>query len=139
MGTSIGLLILGIALGAVAGGLLGMRTMVSRRAAAAEAERERITADAVRDAEAVRREAQVEAREQAIKLRAEVGITWPAWVSGIAGDDDLARPGVAFRPDAVRHHRRLGRVGAGEGEGEENGGFSHNAMTPQEDDSPTPT
>ena len=72
MGTSIGLLILGIALGAVAGGLLGTRTMVSRRAAAAEAERERITADAVRDAEAVRREAQVEAREQAIKLRAEV-------------------------------------------------------------------
>ena len=72
MGTSIGLLILGIALGAVAGGLLGTRTMVSRRAAAAEAERERITADAVRDAEAVRREAHVEAREQAIKLRAEV-------------------------------------------------------------------
>jgi ribonucrease Y len=72
MGTSIGLLILGIALGAVAGGLLGTRTMVSRRAAAAEAERQRITADAVRDAEAVRREAQVEAREQAIKLRAEV-------------------------------------------------------------------
>jgi ribonucrease Y len=72
MGTSIGLLILGIVLGVLAGAVLGTRALVSRRAAAAETERERVTADAVRAAEAVRREAQVEAREQALKLRAEV-------------------------------------------------------------------
>ena len=41
-------------------------------AAAAATERERLTADAGRAAEAIRREAQVEAREQALKLRAEV-------------------------------------------------------------------
>jgi ribonucrease Y len=72
MGISIGLLILGIVLGALAGGFLGTRALLSRRAAAAEVERERVTADAVRAAEAVRREAQVEAREQALKLRADV-------------------------------------------------------------------
>ena len=72
MGTSIGLLILGIVLGALAGGLLGTRALVSRRAASAEAERERVTAEAARAADAVRREAQVEAREQALKLRGEV-------------------------------------------------------------------
>jgi ribonucrease Y len=72
MATSIGLLILGIVLGVLAGVVLGTRVLVSRRAAAAEAERERVTADAVRAAEAVRREAQVEAREQALKLRADV-------------------------------------------------------------------
>jgi ribonuclease Y len=72
MATSIGLLILGIVLGVLAGVVVGTRVLVSRRAAAAEAERERVTADAVRAAEAVRREAQVEAREQALKLRADV-------------------------------------------------------------------
>jgi ribonucrease Y len=72
MATSIGLLILGIALGVLAGLLVGTRVLVSRRAAAAETERERVTADAVRAAEAIRREAQVEAREQALKLRADV-------------------------------------------------------------------
>ena len=72
MGTSIGLLILGIVLGVLAGALVGARVLTSRRAAATAAERERVGADAVRTAEAVRREAQVEAREQAVKLRAEV-------------------------------------------------------------------
>jgi ribonuclease Y len=72
MATSIGLLILGIVLGVLAGIVVGTRVLVSRRAAAAEAERKRVTADAVRAAEAVRREAQVEAREQALKLRADV-------------------------------------------------------------------
>jgi len=72
MGTSIGLLILGIALGVLAGGFVGTRVLVSRRAAAAARERERLTADAGRAAEAIRREAQVEAREQALKLRADV-------------------------------------------------------------------
>jgi len=72
MATSIGLLIVGIVLGALVGALLGTRMLLTRRAAAAEAERERATADAVRGAEAIRREAQVEAREQALKLRADV-------------------------------------------------------------------
>ena len=72
MATSIGLLILGIVLGVLAGIFVGSRVLLSRRASAAEAERERVTAEAVRAAEAVRREAQVEAREQALKLRAEV-------------------------------------------------------------------
>jgi ribonuclease Y len=72
MGTSIGLLILGLVLGALAGGLVGTRVLVSRRAAASEAERERVTEDAVRAAEAIRREAQVEVREQALKLRGDV-------------------------------------------------------------------
>ena len=39
MATSIGLLIVGIVLGVLAGGLVGSRMLVSRRAAAAEAER----------------------------------------------------------------------------------------------------
>jgi ribonucrease Y len=72
MATSIGLLIVGIVLGVLVGGLVGARMLVSRRAAAAEAEHERTTTDAVRAAEAIRREAQVEAREQALKLRADV-------------------------------------------------------------------
>ncbi len=72
MALSIGLLIVGIALGALAGGLLGSRLLLSRRAASAEAERERASSDAVRAAESIRREAQVEAREQALKLRADV-------------------------------------------------------------------
>jgi ribonucrease Y len=72
MGTSIGLLILGIVLGVLAGALIGVRILAARRAVAADAERERVGADAVRAAEAVRREAQVEAREEALRLRAEV-------------------------------------------------------------------
>jgi ribonuclease Y len=72
MATSIGLLILGIVVGLVVGGLVGTRVLVSRRAAAVEAERERATTDAVRAAESIRREAQVEAREEALKLRADV-------------------------------------------------------------------
>src|SRR5262245_30633712 len=72
MGTSIGLLILGIVLGVLAGALIGVRILAARRAVAADAERERVGTDAVRAAEAVRREAQVEAREEALRLRAEV-------------------------------------------------------------------
>ncbi len=72
MGTSIGLLILGIVLGVLAGGLVGTRMLVTRRAAAAAAESDRVTTDAARAADAIRREAQVEARELALKLRAEV-------------------------------------------------------------------
>ena len=72
MGIAIVLLILGIAVGLLAGGLIGTRVLVSRRAAAAVAEAERAAGDATRAADAIRREAQVEAREQALKLRAEV-------------------------------------------------------------------
>ncbi|HXV57443.1 MAG TPA: ribonuclease Y [Gaiellaceae bacterium] len=72
MATSIGLLILGIVLGLLAGVLAGTRMLLTRRARAAEAERERLTVDASRAAEAIRREAQVEAREEALRLRAEV-------------------------------------------------------------------
>jgi ribonuclease Y len=72
MAVSIVLLIVGIALGALVGGLVGSRFLLSRRAAAAELERERATSEAVRAAESIRREAQVEAREQALKLRADV-------------------------------------------------------------------
>jgi ribonucrease Y len=72
MALLIGLLILGLALGLLLGLFTGTRLLVSRRAAAAERERQLLTADAERDAEATRREAQVEAREQALRLRAEV-------------------------------------------------------------------
>jgi ribonucrease Y len=72
MGLSIGLLILGIVLGLLLGVFAGARLLVSRRAAASELERERLGADAERSAEAIRREAKVEAREQALRLRAEV-------------------------------------------------------------------
>jgi ribonuclease Y len=72
MGTSIGLLIVGIALGALGGAFLGARLLVSRRAADAEAERKRLDADAERAATAIRREAEVEAREHALKLRADL-------------------------------------------------------------------
>ena len=72
MGLSISLLILGIVLGLLLGVFAGARLLVSRRASASELERERLGADAERSAEAIRREAQVEAREQALRLRAEV-------------------------------------------------------------------
>ena len=59
-------------IGLAVGVLAGSRLIMARRFAAAERERERMTADARRAAEAIRREAQVEAREQALKLRAQV-------------------------------------------------------------------
>jgi ribonuclease Y len=72
MGLSIGLLILGIVLGLLLGVFAGARLLVSRRASASDLERERLGAAAERSAEAIRREAQVEAREQALRLRTEV-------------------------------------------------------------------
>jgi ribonucrease Y len=72
MGTSIGLLIVGIALGALVGAFVGARLLVSRRSADAETERKRLDADAERAATAIRREAEVEARERALKLRADL-------------------------------------------------------------------
>ncbi len=72
MGTSIGLLIVGIALGVLGGVFVGARLLVSRRASDSEAERKRLDADAERAAAAIRREAEVEAREHALKLRADL-------------------------------------------------------------------
>jgi ribonucrease Y len=72
MAISIGLLVLGIGLGTLLGVFLSTHVIVSHRVAAGERERERLTAEAGRAAEAVRREAQVEAREQALRLRAAV-------------------------------------------------------------------
>ncbi|HJS69574.1 MAG TPA: hypothetical protein VJ744_02130, partial [Gaiellaceae bacterium] len=62
MGTSIGLLIVGIALGVLAGAFVGARLLVSRRASDAEEARKRLDSDAERAAAAIRREAEVEAR-----------------------------------------------------------------------------
>jgi ribonuclease Y len=72
MAILIGLLILGILGGLGLGVLLGTRVFASRRLIAAQHEQEQRLADARRGAEAIRREAQVEAREQALKLRAEI-------------------------------------------------------------------
>jgi ribonuclease Y len=72
MAILIGLLILGILVGLALGVLLGTRVLVSRRLLAAQQEQERSLADARSTAEAIRREARVDAREQALKLRAEI-------------------------------------------------------------------
>ena len=66
----IGIVIGGLA-GLAVGAVVGARFLMARRFAAAEQERDRLTADATRAAEAIRREAQVEAREAALKLRAD--------------------------------------------------------------------
>jgi ribonuclease Y len=68
----IGILIGGALVGLAVGVIAGTRVIASRRLSTAERESERLTADAKRAADAIRREAQVEAREQALKLRAEV-------------------------------------------------------------------
>jgi ribonuclease Y len=68
----IGMLVGGVVLGALLGVVAGSRLFSARRFSAAQAEAERATADARRAAEAIRREAQVEAKEDALRLRAEV-------------------------------------------------------------------
>jgi ribonuclease Y len=72
MAILIGLLILGIGLGLVLGVFVGARLLVSRRVSAAATESLKLSEAAATAAEAIRREAQVEAREEALKLRAEV-------------------------------------------------------------------
>ncbi len=67
----IGILI-GLAVGGLVGVVLGSSVAIGKRRAAADREIERLTTEASRAAEAVRREAQVEAREEALKLRADV-------------------------------------------------------------------
>jgi ribonuclease Y len=69
------LLVVGILIGLAAGAIgayVVARSLLAGRLRAATEESERLLADAARDAEAVRREAQVESREQAVRLRAEV-------------------------------------------------------------------
>ncbi len=68
----IGILVAGALLGVAVGVVAGSRIILRRRHAAAEGEIERRTADAARSADAIRREAQVEAREETFRLRAEI-------------------------------------------------------------------
>jgi ribonucrease Y len=70
MQLAIGVLI-GLAAGLVAA-MLGIRLVMGGRLRHAAEEHSRLKTDAQRAAEALRREAQVEAKEQALKLRAEV-------------------------------------------------------------------
>ena len=64
-------IVVGLLLGAVVV-LLVVRSAAASRAAAAIRTRDELLADAERQAETIRREAQIEAREQAVKLRADL-------------------------------------------------------------------
>ena len=64
-------LLVGIVAGSVATAI-GLRLLGQSRVRLAEEQRRRLLDDAARDAEALRREAQVVAREQAVRLRAEI-------------------------------------------------------------------
>ena len=55
-------IVLGVAAGLAVGALVASRVAIGRRRAAAEQEIARMTADAERSADAIRREAQVEAK-----------------------------------------------------------------------------
>ena len=69
------LVVIGIVIGLAAGAALGafvFRAWQLSRLAGAERTKDLILADAERQAEAVRREAQIDAREQTLKLRAEL-------------------------------------------------------------------
>ena len=68
---SAGAALIGILVGA-AGAAILLFTWSRSRVSTARAERERLLADAEREAEAVRREAHVDAREQAVALRSEI-------------------------------------------------------------------
>jgi ribonucrease Y len=69
------MLVIGIVIGLVAGlalGALALRSWQASRVTAAGRSRELILSEAERQAEAIRREAQVDAREQSVKLRADI-------------------------------------------------------------------
>src|SRR4029453_11566869 len=68
----IGLLIVGIGVGLAVGIYGGSRMLPARRLGSSAAENLRLSEEAKRGAEAIRREAQVVAREEALKLRADV-------------------------------------------------------------------
>ena len=63
--------LIGIVVGAVAAAAL-LIGLARSRVRTAEAERGRILADTEREADSIRREAQVEAREQSVALRAQI-------------------------------------------------------------------
>jgi ribonuclease Y len=68
-------LAIGVLIGLAAGlllAVLGLRVVIGRRLRDARDEHTRLTDEAKRSAEAIRREAQLEAKEAALKLRAEV-------------------------------------------------------------------
>ena len=68
-------IVIGIVIGLVAGAVLGaaaVRSLASSRLAASDRRRELMLTEAHQQAEAERREAQIEARELAVKLRSEV-------------------------------------------------------------------
>jgi ribonuclease Y len=66
-------ILIGLAVGSLGAYAVG-RFLLGGRLAQARQEREHLLADAQRDAEAIRRETQVEAREQAVKLRGEIDL-----------------------------------------------------------------
>ena len=68
---SAGAALIGIVLGAV-GAWVVLHGWSRSRVRSAHAEHDKLLADAQRDAETVRREAQVDAREQAVALRSEI-------------------------------------------------------------------
>ncbi len=63
--------LIGVAVGAV-GLWVWLRTVSTSRLRLAEDQRRSLLADAEREAEALRREAQIEAREHAVQLRADL-------------------------------------------------------------------
>ncbi len=67
----IGILI-GVAVGLAVGATIGSRVLMGRRVLAAREETERLTEEARRAADAIRREAQVESREEALRIRSQV-------------------------------------------------------------------
>ena len=70
MQLAIGVLV-GLAIG-IAAAVAGTRLFLARRLASAAREQKRLTGEARRAADAIRREAQIEAKEEALRLRAEV-------------------------------------------------------------------
>ena len=68
---SAGAALIGIVIGAV-GACIVLFAWSRSRLRAARVEHDKLLADAGRDADAIRREAQVEAREQAVALRSEI-------------------------------------------------------------------
>jgi ribonuclease Y len=64
--------LIGVAAGLVVGALVGSRFALGRRRSAADAEIARSLDEAKRGAEAIRREAQVEVREEALRARADM-------------------------------------------------------------------
>src|ERR1051325_11552759 len=69
------LIVIGIAIGLAAGAgvaFLSLYALTGSRLAAARRTRQLLVSEAKRDAEALRREAQIEAREEAVRMRADV-------------------------------------------------------------------